>query len=88
MGVTALFRRYHGLVRELASRGSPENTWRSDLHQILGWFSDDCRKLSPSSRDLLRQELLSQIEHELLRCTDADARGVLSVVLKHLEADL
>lgn len=87
MRVTELFQRYHRLIRELASRGSPEGAWRSDLQKILLSLSDDCRKLSRSSSELLRRELTNQIEHELLRATSPDARSVLTIALKHLEAD-
>lgn len=86
MGVTGLFGHYHRLIREVASRGSPETAWRLDLEQILRWLNADCRKLPRSSREMLRRELSSQIEHELLRSTSPDARGVLAVALKHLEA--
>ena len=86
MGVTGLFGHYHRLIREVASRGSPENAWRLDLEQVLRCLNDDCRKLPCSFGEMLRQELSSQIEHELLRSTSPDARGVLAVALKHLEA--
>jgi len=85
MGVTALFGRYHGLIREVASRGSPENAWRLDLEQVLRGLSDDCRKLPRSSGEMLCRELSDQIEHELLRSTSPVARSVLAVALKHLE---
>lgn len=86
MGLTGLFGRYHRLIRDVASRGSPENVWRLDLEKVLRSLNDDCRKLPRSSSEMLRWELSHQIEHELLRSTSAEARSVLVVALKHLEA--
>lgn len=85
--MTELFGRYHRLIGELASRGSPEAAWRSDLEEILRSLNKDCRKLSRCSSELLHCELSNQIEHELLGCADPNSRTVLSVVLKHLEAE-
>jgi hypothetical protein len=85
IGITELFRRYHHLIRELASRGAPEEAWRSDLRRLLASLNDECRELPRSSKELLHQELSNQIEHELLCATNPDARAVLTVVLKHLD---
>jgi hypothetical protein len=85
-GVTELFGRYHRVIGELASRCLRDEAWRSDLQQILQRLDDDCRSLSRSSSDVVREELANQIEHEFLRRTDPDARAVLTIVLKHLEA--
>ena len=87
MRLTELFGRYHRLIGEVASRGSPEAGWRSDLQEILRSLNKDCRKLSRCSSDLLHCELSNQIEHELLRCADPATRRVLGVALKHLEID-
>jgi hypothetical protein len=87
MVITQLFGRYHRLIRELASRRAPEDAWRASLRVILQALDDDCRKLPRRSGDMLRQELSNQLEHELLRSTDSETGRVLSVALKHLEAD-
>jgi hypothetical protein len=86
--VTELFRRYHGLIRELATRGAPEVVWRADLQKILHELDHDCRDRSRHYGTMLREELSSQTEHELLCCADPDARVILGVALKHLEAEL
>lgn len=87
MRLTDLFGRYHRLIGEVASRGSPEAGWRSDLQEILSSLNKDCRELPRCSSELLHCELSNQIEHELLRCADPATRRVLSVALKHLEID-
>lgn len=86
IGVTELFRRYHLRIRQVASRPSTRGAWQADVQRIVQSLDDDCRKLSPTSIVLLNQELSTQVEHELLRCTDPEARAVLNVVLKHLDA--
>jgi len=86
MGETELFGRYHRLIRELAWRRAPEDIWRTRLGQILRGLDDDCRQLSHRSAAVFLHELSSQIEHELLRCSSWEARAVLSVALKHLDA--
>jgi hypothetical protein len=81
-----LFGRYHGLVRDLASQGCGIDGWRSRLQDVLQSLDDECGRLPPARGWLLRQELTSQIEHELLRRTDPDQAAVLVVALKHLDA--
>ena len=83
---TELFQRYHRRIRQLTSRRPTQDAWQADVQQIVRSLDDECRELSPRSGVLLRQELSNQVEHELLRCTDPDAKAVLNVVLKHLDA--
>ena len=56
------------------------------INEILAEFENDCRNLSASSNRLLRHELATQIEHELLRFADPDKQAVLIIALKHLDA--
>lgn len=86
MGDTDLFGRYHRLIRDLAWRRPPDDVWRTHLQQILRRLDDDCGRLPQRSAAIFRQELASQIEHELLGCSSLEAGAVLSVALKHLDA--
>lgn len=83
---TELFRRYHFRIRKLPSQRPTRESWQADVQQIVRSFDEDCLTLSPTSRVLLRQELSNQLEHELLRCTDPEAKAMLNVMLKHLDA--
>jgi hypothetical protein len=87
METVGLFGRYHRLIRDLAAPGCRIEGRRGKLQRVLQSLDDDCRKLSRARSRLLRQELSSQIEQELLRCTDPDQAAVLALALKHLDAD-
>ncbi len=86
METIGLFGRYHRLVRDLASQGCRVDGWRLELQQVLRSLDDDCRRLPQARSSLLRQDLSTQIEQELLRRTDPDQAAVLIIVLKHLDA--
>jgi hypothetical protein len=85
LGETHLFGRYHRLIHDVGAHAGP-NEWRAEVERIVQRFDEDCRKLSRSRGNLLRDELATQLEHELLRCTNPAANSVLSVVLKRLDA--
>jgi hypothetical protein len=85
LGETDLFRRYHRLIRDVGARPGPDD-WRAEVERIVQRFDEDCRKLSRSRGNLLRDELAIQLEHELLRSINPAATSVLSVVLKRLDA--
>jgi hypothetical protein len=59
--------------------------WRAKLREILAEFENDCGNLSASSNRLLRRELATQIEQELLRFADPDKQAILIIALKHLD---
>jgi len=80
-----LYGRYHGRVLVLAARSTEDGAWKAKLREILADFDDDCRELSAADDRLLRYELASQIEHEVLRFSDPPKRAVLAIALKHFE---
>lgn len=80
-----LYGRYHGRILVLATRSTEDGAWKARLREILAEFDDDCRKLSASDNRLLRHELASQIEHEVLRFSDPTKRAVLAIALKHFD---
>ena len=80
-----LYGRYHGQILGLAMRSAADGGWRAKLREILAAFENDCRNLSASNNRLLRRELATQIEQELLRFADPDKQAVLIIALKHLD---
>ena len=80
-----LYGRYHGRVLVLAARSTEDGAWKAKLRDILGEFDDDCRELSAADDRLLRYELASQIEHDVLRFSDPTKRAVLAIALKHFD---
>jgi len=66
-------------------RSAADGGWRAKLREILAAFENDCRNLSASSNRLLRRELATQIEQELLRFADPDKQAILIIALKHLD---
>jgi hypothetical protein len=80
-----LYGRYHGRILVLATRSTEDCAWKAKLREILAEFDDDCRELSASDNRLLRDELASQIEHEMLRFSDPPKRAVLAIALKHFD---
>jgi hypothetical protein len=80
-----LYGRYHGRILVLATRSTDDGAWKARLREILAEFDDDCCELSASDNRLLRYELASQIEHEVLRFSDPPKRAVLAVALKHFD---
>jgi hypothetical protein len=80
-----LYGRYHGQILGLAIRSAADGGWKAKLREILAEFENDCRNLSASSNCLLRRELATQIEQELLRFADPDKQAVLIIALKHLD---
>ena len=80
-----LYGRYHGQILGLAIRSAADGGWRAKLREILAEFENDCGNLSASNNRLLRRELATQIEQELLRFADPDKQAVLIIALKHLD---
>ena len=80
-----LYGRYHGRVLVLAARSTEDGAWKAKLRDILGEFDDDCRELSAADDRLLRYELASQIERDVLRFSDPTKRAVLAIALKHFD---
>jgi len=80
-----LYGRYHGRVLVLAARSTEDGAWKAKLREILADFDDDCRELSAADDRLLRYELASQIEHDVLRFSDLTKRAVLAIALKHFD---
>src|SRR5262249_55687405 len=81
-----LYRRYHGKILGLAIRSGADGAWKAELREILAEFDNDCRDISRFSNYLLRRELATQIEHEVLRFSDPDKQAVLVIALKHLDS--
>ena len=81
-----LYRRYHGQILALAIRSGVDGGWQVKLREILAEFDDDCRDLSRYCNRLLRRELATQIEQEVLRFADPNKRAVLSIALKHFDS--
>ena len=73
-----LYGRYHGRVLVLAARSTEDGAWKVKLREILADFDDDCRELSAADDRLLRYELASQIEHNVLRFSDPTKMAVLA----------
>jgi len=84
--MTELYGYYHGRIRGLARLAGADGTWRAKLREILAEFDEDCRRLPPLGRYVLRNELASQIEREALQFSDPDKRAVLTLALKHFDA--
>lgn len=84
--MSGLYGRYHGRILRLAMRATSDRAWEAQLREILSDFDDDCRDLSASDSRLLRHELASQIEQEVLRFSDPSKRAVLVIALKHFDA--
>ena len=80
-----LYGRYHGRVLVLAARSTEDGAWKAKLREILADFDDDCRELSAADDRLLRYELASQIERDVLRFSDPTKRAVLAIALKHFD---
>ena len=86
-GVAAmLYGRYHSQILSLAIRSGADGGWQAKLREILAEFDDDCRDLSVSSDRLLRRDLATQIEQEVLRFADPNKQAVLSIALKHFDS--
>ena len=83
--IDQLYGRYHGRILVLATRSTEDGAWKAKLREILAEFDDDCCELSASDNRLLRYELASQIEHEVLRFSDPPKRAVLAIALKHFD---
>jgi hypothetical protein len=81
-----LYGRYHGLILGLAIRSQADGGWKATLREILTEFDNDCRDLSRSCNHLLRLELATQIEHEVLRFADPNKQAVLIMALKHFDS--
>jgi hypothetical protein len=81
-----LYGRYHSQILGLAIRSGADGGWQAKLSEILAEFDDDCRALSCSSNRLLRRELATQIEQEVLRFADPNKQAVLSIALKHFDS--
>jgi hypothetical protein len=84
--MTELYGRYHGRILRLARTATADSAWKSKLREIFAEFDEDCRRLPALGRYVLRNELASQIERELLQFSDPDKRAVLSLALKHFDA--
>jgi len=81
-----LYGRYHGRILGLAIRSGVDGGWRAKLREILAEFDNDCRDLSRSGDRLLRRELATQIEQEVLRFADPNKQAVLSIAVKHFDS--
>ena len=81
-----LYGRYHGQILGLAIRSQADGGWKAKLHEILAEFDNDCRDLSRSCNHLLRLELATQIEDEVLRFADPNKQAVLIIALKHIDS--
>jgi len=81
-----LYGRYHGQILGLAIRSQADGGWKAKLHEILAEFDNDCRDLSRSCNHLLRLELATQIEDEVLRFADPNKQAVLIIALKHFDS--
>lgn len=84
--MTNLYGHYHGRILALARSSTTDGAWRAKLREILAEFDNDCRCLPSLGRYVLRTELASQIEHEVLQFSDPDKRAVLTLALKHFDA--
>jgi hypothetical protein len=84
--MSGLYSRYHGRLLRLARQAAIDGVWRAKLAEILAEFDADCSVLSQPSTRALRQELATQIEHEVLRFSDYDKRAALTLALKHFDA--
>jgi len=81
-----LYGRYHGKILGLAIRSGADDAWKAELREILAEFDNDSRDLSRFSNYLLRRELATQIEHEVLRFSDPNKQAVLVIALKHFDS--
>lgn len=85
--MSGLYGRYHGRILRLARRSTADGAWKAKLREILAEFDDDCGRLSLSAIRAIRHELAVQLEQEILRFSDTDKRAVLTLALKHLDAE-
>ena len=69
----------------MAARSTEDGAWKSKLREILAEFDDDCGELSAADDRLIRYELASQIERNVLRFSDPTKRAVLAIALKHFD---
>jgi len=81
-----LYGRYHGQILGLAIRSAGDAGWKAKLRKILAEFDNDCRDFSASYNCLLRRELATQIEQEVLRFADPNKQAVLIIALKHFDS--
>ena len=63
-----------------------DSGWQAELREILAEFDNDCCNLSRSCDRLLRRQLATQIEQEVLRFADPNKQAVLSTALKHFNS--
>jgi hypothetical protein len=82
--VTELYGRYHGRLLALARAVTADKAWRAKLREILSDFDDNCRQLPPFGWAVPRNELASQIEHNVLRFSDPTKMAVLALLLSIL----
>ena len=68
-----------------ATRSTEDGAGKAKLREILAEFDDDCRELSATDSRLLRYDLASQFEHEVLRFSDPTKRAALAIALKHFD---
>jgi len=84
--MSSLYGRYHGRILRLARASTDNGAWKAKLREILAEFDEDCRRLTVLGRDVLRNELATQIEIEALRFSVSDKQAVLILALKHFDA--
>ena len=84
--MTELYGRYHGRLLALARTATADKAWRAKLREILSDFDDNCRRLPPLGRVVLRNGIASQIECEALQFSDPDKQAVLVIALKHFDS--
>lgn len=77
---------YHGCILRLVRAATTDSSWRAELREILAQFDEDCGHLPALGRYVLRNELATQIEGELLRFSGPDKQAVLALALKHLDS--
>jgi hypothetical protein len=87
MDAQPLYDRYHRLIVTMAEQPgpAPEHTAGAPLRQVLAQFDRDARGLSAHNDRWLRNELAGQLEERLNRTTNAHARQVYALALKHFE---
>jgi len=86
-GVAAMpYGRYHGQILGLAIRAGADGGCKAKLREILAEFDNDCCNLSRSCDRLLRRQLATQIEQEVLRFADPNKQAVLMLALKHFDS--
>lgn len=83
--MSELYGLYHGRILGLARSAAPGGAWRPKLRETLAQFDEDCRRLPRLGRYVLRNELSTQIEQEVLQFSDPEKRAVLILALKHID---